>query len=206
MERISKIELQNNISSSIGNVYSFPRLGCKKDSVKIFELPSLIDIQFELEKAKNNALINAVSLGLIKKSQSKTFDLVCNINPYVNKRTKTCMAGTLNQNKLHVTYNIQLDKVVLKNFADRFEEKAVDDYSSFLEIYRNSATGNRIIVKKTSFVWLIRNDPVRLSSDRLERVKAKTIKTKAKKRNHSTIYDSHIKTYLRKPKSLRLFT
>lgn len=61
-ERMNKIELQNNISSSIGNVYLFSRLGCKKNKAKVFEMPSLSDIQNTLEKAESNALVDAISL------------------------------------------------------------------------------------------------------------------------------------------------
>lgn len=204
--RINKIELQNNISSNIGNVYLFPRLGYKKNNVKEFELPSLSDIQNTLDKAKSNALADAVSLGLIQKSRCMSFDFACNINAYVNKQPKQCIYDTLKRNRFHIEHKIRLDKVVLKNFADRFVGKNVDNYSPYIEIYRNSETGKRIIVKKTSFIWLIRNDPLRLSSDRLERVKARATKLKIKKNNHSTICSYNEKTYLLKSEKRTLFT
>lgn len=199
LERISKIELQNNISSETGKIYSFPRIGQRQtDCVKVFELPSSIDIQNEIQKAKNNALNDAVSIGLVNKSQSDTFDFACDINPYVNKQRKMSMPKSVLPNRIQVEFTIRLDKVTLKNFADQFEGIEIDNYSHFVELYLNGSTGKRIIVKKTSFVWLIRKDPVRLSSDRLERVKANTMKRK----NHRGI---HIKTKPIKSKQSSLF-
>lgn len=198
LERISKIELQNNISSETGKIYSFPRIGQRQtDCVKVFELPSSIDIQNEIQKAKNNALNDAVSIGLVNKS-TNTFDFACNINPYVNKQRKMSMPKSVLPNRIQVKFTVRLDKVTLKNFADQFEGIEIDNYSHFVELYRNGTTGKRIIVKKTSFVWLIRKDPVRLSSDRLERVKANTMKRK----NHRGI---HIKTKPIKSKQSSLF-
>lgn len=139
LERINKIELQNNISSNIGNVYLFPRLGIKKNNVNVFELPSLTDIQSVLEKAKSNALIDAVSLGLIQKSRSKSFNFACNINAYVNKPTKQRTPNATKRNTFRVKHTIQLDKVALKNFAGQFEGKEVDNHSPYLEINHDSS-------------------------------------------------------------------
>lgn len=205
-ERMNKIELQNKISSNIGNVYLFPRLGCKKSNAKVFGLPSLADIQNTLEEVKNNALADAILLGLIQKSRSMSFDFTCNINAYVNKQPKKCTSDTLKQNRFSIMHKIRLDKIVLKNFAERFEGEDVEHYSPYLEIYHDRETGKRIIVKKTSFIWLIRNDPIRLSSDRLERVKATTTKVNKKKKNHSTICIKNEKTYLLKSKKITVFT
>lgn len=204
-ERMNKIELQNQISSNIGNVYLFPRLGCKKNNAKVFELPSFTDIHNTLGEAKNNAMADAIVLGLVQKSRSMSFDFACNINAYVNKRSKECMPDTIKRNRFSVAHEIRLDKVILKNFADRFEEEEVENYSPYLEIYRDRETGKRIIVKKTSFIWLIRNDPIRLSIDRLERVKGRSKKVKIRKKNHSTICGYHEKTYLLRTKKITLF-
>lgn len=201
-DRMNKIELQNKISSNIGNVYLFPRLGCKKSNTKVFELPSLADIQKTLAKAKNVALAHATSLGLVQKSRRLSFDFACNINPYVNKQQKKCLP--LNRNRFGVEHKIRLDKIVLKNFADRFEGKEVEKHSQYLEVYCDNEAAKRIVVKKTSFIWLIRNDPIRLSSDRLERVKDRATKVRIREKNHSTICCYHDKTYLLKAKKITL--
>lgn len=47
----------------------------------------------------------------------------------------------------------------------------MNETSSYVEVFRDNFKQKRIIVKKTSLCWLLRGDCVRLSSDRLERVK-----------------------------------
>lgn len=90
----------------------------------------------------------------------------------------------INQNSIQKT--LRLDTLALKNYREKFSnDEVLEETSSFVELFRNNKTNKRIIVKKTTFCWLLRNDHVRLSSDRLERVKADT-KIKSKKvNNHS---------------------
>lgn len=59
--------------------------------------------------------------------------------------------------------------VSLKNYSYKFVDKEVEEISSFVEIHGSK---NRMIVKKSSLIWLLRKDPCKLSSDRLERVKS----------------------------------
>lgn len=65
-----------------------------------------------------------------------------------------------------------MGSIALKNYAYKFENEELEATASFVEVFRNDEMSMRIIVKKTSFCWLLRGDHVRLSSDRLKRVKA----------------------------------
>lgn len=59
-----------------------------------------------------------------------------------------------------------LKNICLKNFATKFVNEPVDDRSTYVEI--PSSNARRMIVKKTSLCWLLRDDQTKLSSDRLQ--------------------------------------
>lgn len=206
LERVSKIELQNDISSSIGDLYVFPRYNQKSDVIEIPILPSVHEIEEEIERAKRNAINDAIALRLINAKEVKTFDFVCKLIPsYKMKMKPKTKHISPDAKRVQRPCNVHLDKVQLKNFVDQFRGKKVDENSPFVEIYRCSSKGRRTIVKKTSFVWLLRKEPIRLSSDRLERVKANAnAKATSKKKNNKKCCCSTIQRYLkRKPKKLR---
>lgn len=91
---------------------------------------------------------------------------------------------------------LRLRSITLKNFADKFVGTTVEESSPYVEVYRGNA--KRTIVKKTSFCWLLRRDVERLSSDRLERVRARSNSVKSKYRKKS-------KNFKRKKKGTRRF-
>lgn len=85
------------------------------------------------------------------------------------------------------------DGLTLKNCAAK--KISVDDISPFVEIcFKNKA--KRIVVRKSSMVWLLRKDWQRMSSDRLQRVRCpneigdvvKTYKTKRHKKGTCLMY------------------
>lgn len=200
LERISKIQLQNDITARVGDTYIFPRLGTTKANANFVNIPSIEEIKTEIERAKTDAVRDAIALGLIKKGDAAHFDYSCKI-PVADKPA----SKKSKQNVQHVRgranqCRIQLDRVSLKNFSDRFIDEEIDETSAFLEIYRNNDTGKRIVVKKMSFVWLLRNDPVKLSSDRLERVKLNA-KTRMMKKKQITI---PIHRYIKRRKQQKL--
>lgn len=99
---------------------------------------------------------------------------------------------------------IQLETLLLPNYANKFIDEKISECSPFVEVFLKN--GNRVIVKKTSLCWLLRPEILRLSSDRLRRVQARTSvkfrnknvqrktfkKNKISKRNHIRIF--HYKT------------
>lgn len=66
---------------------------------------------------------------------------------------------------------LKFRNIVLKNYHNRFENSVVDECSPYVELPRFGT--KRIVLKKSSLCWLLRDEYCKLSSDRLERVKAK---------------------------------
>lgn len=198
LERITKIQLQNDITSTIGGIFKFTRLNSIKVNAKIIELPSIEEIKAEIERAKKDALKDAKLLGIVKKN-AKNIDFSCKIqyaDKCVSKKSKQKTGYYQDRSK---RFRIQLDRVLLKNFSERFIVREIDETSGFVEIFHDEYTGKRIVVKKTSLVWLLRNEPVRLSSDRLERVKASL---QSKKSNNIAAKKKQkipATTYIKKP-------
>lgn len=91
-----------------------------------------------------------------------------------------------------------MKNIQLKDFSDKFENKCVEENSPYVEVYRS--TTKRIIVRKTSFCWMLRNDYAKISSDRLERVKSNA---KSKKRKSACLYNP-VKKF--KKKNMKKFT
>lgn len=183
-QRISKIQLQSDIMSRFGSNFIFPRLNRsnKLEEIKVHNLPELYEIHSEIEKSKHDALCDAVELGLIRKNKAKRFDFACKINPYSKKRRPKQVRVRYTSSS--ISRVLDLNKINLKNYADKFIGKDVDESSPFLEIQNNFS--GRKIYKKTMFCWLLRGDHERVSSDRLERVKIgakkkKTICSKTKR-------------------------
>lgn len=61
----------------------------------------------------------------------------------------------------------RLRSVCLRNYSDNFENKSVCESSPYTEV---SGGSKRLIIKKTSLCWLLRQNEGKLSSDRLKRV------------------------------------
>lgn len=68
-EQISKIQLLSDVMSRIGSNFIFPRIDRfnKAEKLKVYDLPTLSEIYNEIEKCKQEATRDAISLGLIKK-------------------------------------------------------------------------------------------------------------------------------------------
>lgn len=69
---------------------------------------------------------------------------------------------------------IDLKHIDLPNFASKFGRKKVPETSSYVEIH---GAKKRKIVKKTSLCWLLSSNVVKLSSDRVYRVRDSKIQS-----------------------------
>lgn len=74
---------------------------------------------------------------------------------------------------------LRREAIVLKNHAEKFVGEEVSHTSPYVEVYRSDE--KRIIIKKTSFCWLLQKDCSKLSSDRLIRVRSDTQQRSKKK-------------------------
>lgn len=164
--RVKKIQLQSDISTS-NTEFLFPRNLCSNDSSKenSFEMPTESEIIDIVENCKTSAINDAIGFGLLKKPLS---NIPCEIVPYVPKTSgieKKFASMAISE---EIEKKISLNDVLLKNFANKFATKEVSDKSSYVEIHGGN---KRLVVKKTSLCWLLNRESVKLSSDRLERVK-----------------------------------
>lgn len=194
-ERMKKIQLQNDIIASSCPSYIFPKLGRTRNEhdSKSVTMPTIQEIYDEIERSKKDALLDAIHLGLITEAAAESYNFSCEIKPYVKPRSKRGRKNNKsrsitkgrdiknrrnikrflncrNINIKNVKNSLRLRSITLKNNAEMFEGKEVEENSPYVEVYRSSE--KRIVVKKTSFCWLLRRDCDRLSSDRLERVRA----------------------------------
>lgn len=162
------------------------------------DLPSEDEIVAEIEKCKDEAIIFAKKVGLLKDGDEHSFSFACKLRPlylksvhneddsidyideeqsdfsdyseksdftdeeYPNDSGDECLPP---KSKL----NVYFQSVMLNNYAELFMDEEVPEKSRFIEVYRKNVI--RKIVKKSSLVWLLRKDPTKLSSDRLQRVK-----------------------------------
>lgn len=174
LERIHKIQLLDDISNDSATVFIFPRrfnTKIKSNSKKVV-LPTQTEIFEMIEKSKFKAIEKAIEVGLLDEEDGN-LDLECDVHPlsphresrFIKNNTKKVKCD-FNSNGLTLT---NLMTISLKNYYYKFEGKEVEETSSYVEIHGSK---NRMIVKKTSLIWLLRKDPCKLSSDRLERVKS----------------------------------
>lgn len=195
LQRISKIQLQNDIvvSETVSN-FVFPHLIRNNNKTKptIYDLPTNNEILTEMQKVKRDVMNDAIALGIIKEKQTNNTNFACNLMPYTEKckkkEQKDKQSESFHKHWRHE--HIRFSSLGLQNYAHQFDEDEVDEFSSFVEVFRNDTINRRIIVRKTSLCWLLRSDHVRVSSDRLERVKTNS-KKKINKKMNGTKYNTN---------------
>lgn len=164
LERLNKIQLQKDIMHKLSKTFNFPRLQDSHSFETEFELPTKNEIFEEIEKSKADAIKDAYQLGVVNRNAN--VQIPCDVNP-LDVRAKDKEESDTKPASLRPSY---LKNICLKNFATKFVNEPVDDRSTYVEI--PSSNARRMIVKKTSLCWLLRDDQTKLSSDRLQRVKA----------------------------------
>lgn len=206
LSRISKIQLQNDITHITGQEYMYPR--AKKYVCPIVhQLPSPEEIMNEIEFCKRTALTTAVKLGLTTKNNA---NFICKIKPYTSI-VDTKMKSRAKFHNIKIKSKMfkvpDLTNIKLKDYTGKLKQDASNERSSFVEM--QSAGGKNIVVKKTSLCWLLRNESQKLSSDRLLRVR--DCKKKLCKQTTQVSYKSRPKkkhfsfSTVSKPKRIRKF-
>lgn len=175
--RISKIQLQNEIVHATSNEFVYPRLEKKRvDTNAVSSLPSAEQIYNEIVFCEKSAIATATKLGLIKKGMATRDKFVCKVNAHTTSTDKIVEKNR----RLSLNYNRQsytlpdLKNIQLKDYTGKYKHKDIGERNPYVEMY--NATGKRIVVKKTSLCWLLREESQKLSSDRLQRVKYSTKK------------------------------
>lgn len=183
--RINRIQLLNEITHTTDFIY--PRI---KDTMifpdfKCFEIPTKDEIFAEITKARAAAIAFAKEVGLLRGGDCNV-DLSCKI-PIIEivstapKNDPNDVSTTFSDERYTATMSrfVQIARATkLKNYADKFADKQILENSPFVEVYAYGKE-KRVIVKKSSLCWLLREDPGKLSSDRIYRVRGiSTIKRK----------------------------
>lgn len=194
LNRFSKLHILNEITHST-SYFKYPRLGSKKHSNNSFELPTIAKIVKEIEQCSTNAIETALQFDLITEDDAYDPELFsCSIKPYSPK------PEARESPKLILTPRIlklsHVNGITLKNFAST--KVCVDETSPLIELFFENNT-KRIVVKKSSFVWLLRKDWRRMSSDRLLRVQHSSRATRKTKSKQITVAS----TNRAKPKQIR---
>lgn len=169
VSRISKIQLQNEIMNKTSSSFVYPRLIKKSTEPNvIYTLPSPEEILNEIVFCLKSATATAKKLGLItaKRPQQTIFN--CKINTIITQaiRKKKTLPPKNDMESFELP---NLKNIQLKDFSTKFALNDIDMRSPYVELH--SATGKRIVVKKSSLCWLLRDESQKLSSDRLQRVK-----------------------------------
>lgn len=161
--RIKQIQLQNDIANRSG--FNFPRIKVqtRMNEKNIIELPSEKQIIEQIEKCKQKAIDFAVEIKLMKKVNVKSFVFTCKIPSLEPKANEE---GVVKEEK-HL--NIKLKTLNFKDFSDKFEGKKIPEDSMYVRVTCDN--NKEFVIKKTSLCWLLREEQVKLSSDRLVRVK-----------------------------------
>lgn len=143
-------------------------------------MPTKEEIYKAIQKFKNYAINDAVQIGLLEqKDASKKNIFRCKLKPHVSNQVSN--ASTRKKNKFVQSHTRvssentkskrpQLSNILLKNYADIFENKTISETSPYVEIFTKKT---RFVVKKTSLCWFLRKDSQKISADRLQRVMAR---------------------------------
>lgn len=166
MHMIGRVEIQNNIIySKLANMQiSFPQNKINSSATAKFQLPSDIEIQEELLKAKNNAIKDAINFGM----ECSDSSIRCNLT------TENLRAACNRKRKIEEVYVDTLIHCTPEKLSPEINEN-----SKFVEI---ESQNTKKMIRKSTYVWLLSDSPNPLSSDRLKRVQGAQKQRNARKR------------------------
>lgn len=188
LQRISKIQLQNDISSEKESGFIYPKELKQIDAhirSKVWDLPDEFEIVNMILKCKLRAIEDMKKLGIFNnKKKNIGSSCICCVPPYMAKKKKNKeKISTIRKSTSSIALRQQLISLSLKNYASKLEGKPINETSHYVEIGNNK---KRIVVRKTSLCWFLRKECDKCSSDRRFRVmssrKAKKNKSKTAKK------------------------
>lgn len=173
LHRVNRINFQNEIS--LNENFIFPRVksyqpnSSNKNGVT-FELPTKDEIIVQIEMSRLRAITDSQQFGFNKSLNDK---LQSKLPIYKPMKRRVLNPKTTNLQKS--TPIFKSNRIILKNFAEKFVNQPVDELSPYVEL--NQANNDeRMIVKKTSLCWALTKGRKKLSSDRLIRVRAPKVR------------------------------
>lgn len=185
ISRMSKIELQNEISHIKLKHWNFPRIGLANSSHydpvdrnginqygNVVKLPNQEEIINEIELAKLEAMEYAKTVGM----DVENIDYKCNFPKKRNpptEETETNIDSTVTENNVQDEDLLKLfSDANLKQYAEKIDPEKVDETNPYVKV-RNK-NGEILCIKKHKLCWFLGTTTRKLSSDRLIRVMAKT--------------------------------
>lgn len=149
LERISKIQLQNDIEA-MDSLYKFPNHRSKKSKPLVFYLPTKQQIEMRIECAKKDAIIDTIRFGLIEMPLAFEIDLSCKVKPIDStpkaiRKNKKELNKTVSINENVIKF-LKLKTILLKNFSNKFEGEDVSVTSPYVEVSLDSQ--KHFIIKK----------------------------------------------------------
>lgn len=171
LHRIKRIQLLNDIGNDSTSAFLYPRnTSCMTDNHRNFDLPTKEEMIEAIKESRAAALTDCIKFGLIERN---TYNGACDVHPFFHQssrnRPKLYSIPSLIGHEIWSRALSYIKTVTLKNYANQFDGENVAPDSPYVEIPNDKM---RIVVKKTSLCWLLRSDHIKLSSDRLQRVKA----------------------------------
>lgn len=169
MERISKIALQDEIMTDTNDIFKYSRSNSHRTSIPVITaLPSLDMIRVTIEKSKQDAIADAINLGLLKSTVTEKVG-ACLILPLdlTSKKEKRNRSNSVCPKTFSLNQSI-IEKNLLKSYASiPYEDN--DESSPYVQVKRSN--GATVYILKRSICWLLRPDYRKLSADRLVRVR-----------------------------------
>lgn len=183
LDRINRIILQYDIAHDSNSGFVYPRMGKSVANSPVYELPSNDEIFYEIEQARKEAICYAKSFGLMKESVSLNQITKCTFKPHkpinFHRITENIHDDMSHEYDL---MNYDFSRICLRNYADKFINIEIEETSPYVEIFRTY--DERKVVKKTSICWLLRKDTLKLSSDRILRVRGPNAVKARNKQTH----------------------
>lgn len=195
IKKLNRIELQSEIA--LFSDLEFPRIKKTHDSTfeNTYELPTEEEIIKQIEQCQHEAIQYAIKNRMIQEVKHTQKQLkmktLCGVEPLsFREPSKNAFSDddisdiditmgnsqTLDNSVYLTSYVHGLKTLALQNFAALFDGKEVPENSIYAEIFVGAV---RKVIKKSSLVWLLRKDPTKLSSDRLQRVKTRITRKKS---------------------------
>lgn len=181
MQRMSKIELQNDISHIKLKEFNFPRIGISSSSFYptvdrngqdrygfTFQLPDLNEIIREIELAKNEAFEYVESLGI-----KSTTSLICELPILKSKPAHIISSNCENNIEIDDDFLKLFSAIHLKQYAQKSASTESDHKKHLVKVRTDNC--DPIFIPKHTLCWIFGKSTNKLSSDRLRRVMSQRI-------------------------------
>lgn len=135
-------------------------------------LPSAEQLIQVIEKCKEDAIEFCLSVGLLNENQIRELSFACAIPQLTLKSTSQKRhKGSTKHTKTRLCQPcVPPESLTLKDFSEKFPDVNISCKSPYVVV--ECINGSKRIYKKSSLVWLFRKESIKLSSDRLFRVRA----------------------------------